>query len=76
MKIFYAKRSLFVILGLVVVFGLGYWSGKFSGGGSWPTMGLLAREMPIFSVKKAGEVCLTFDISWGEKTLPLVLKVL
>jgi polysaccharide deacetylase family sporulation protein PdaB len=76
MKVFYAKKSLFMILALLVVFSLGYLSGKFSNGGSWPTMGLIAKEMPIFSVKKAGEVCLTFDISWGEKTLPLVLKVL
>ena len=33
--------------------------------------------MPVFYVKKAAtEACLTFDISWGDKTLPLVLSVL
>ncbi|HBE78488.1 MAG TPA: polysaccharide deacetylase family sporulation protein PdaB [Firmicutes bacterium] len=76
MKIFYTKRSLLIILAFLAVFSLGYLSGKWSGGGALPTMGLIAKEMPIFSVKKSNEVCLTFDISWGEKTLPLVLKVL
>jgi Predicted xylanase/chitin deacetylase len=76
MQILYAKKSLFMILILLVVFSLGYLGGRLTNGGSLPTMGLLAKEMPIFSVKKQGEVCLTFDISWGEKTLPLVLKVL
>ncbi len=76
MKIFYAKRTLMMLFAFMVVFILGYFSGKFTSGGILPTMGLIAREMPIFSVKKSGEVCLTFDISWGGKTLPLVLKVL
>lgn len=76
MKIFYAKRTLMMFFAFMGVFILGYFSGKFTSGGMLPTMGLIAREMPIFSVKKSGEVCLTFDISWGEKTLPLVLKVL
>jgi polysaccharide deacetylase family sporulation protein PdaB len=75
MKIISAKRSLLMVLAFLIVFSLGYFSGRFSGK-KLPTMGLLSREMPIFSVKKSGEVCLTFDISWGEKTLPLVLKVL
>jgi peptidoglycan-N-acetylglucosamine deacetylase len=77
MKVFYAKKSLFLVLTVLIVFCFGYFSGKFSNGGTVPTMGLLAKEMPLFSVKKAEpEVCLTFDISWGEKTLPLVLKIL
>jgi polysaccharide deacetylase family sporulation protein PdaB len=77
MKVFYAKRSLWMITVSLIVFSLGYFGGKLSNSGVLPTMGLLAKEMPLFSVKKsAAEVCLTFDISWGEKTLPLVLKVL
>jgi polysaccharide deacetylase family sporulation protein PdaB len=76
MKIIYAKRTLWMFFVLLAVFGLGYFSGKYTSGGMLPTMGFIAKEMPMFSVKKSGEVSLTFDISWGEKTLPLVLKVL
>ncbi|NLY75609.1 MAG: polysaccharide deacetylase family protein [Firmicutes bacterium] len=76
MKILIIKRTIILIALLSIVFGLGYWTGMISKD-DLPTMGLLAREMPIFYVKKkAPEVCLTFDISWGEKTWPLVLKVL
>jgi polysaccharide deacetylase family sporulation protein PdaB len=70
------KKSL--ILGgvlLVFTFVLGYYWGKYTS--NWPTMGSLAKEMPMFYVKiNQKEACLTFDISWGEKTLPLVLKIL
>ena len=76
MKILIIKRTIILIALLSIVFGLGYWTGMISKD-DLPTMGLLAREMPIFYVKKkAPEVCLTFDISWGEKTWPLVLKIL
>lgn len=37
----------------------------------------LSSEMPVFYIKtKDKKVGLTFDISWGTKTLPLVLQVL
>lgn len=76
MKVLYIKKTIFLVICLLITFGLGYWSGRFSVV-DIPTAGLLAKEMPIFYVKKkAPEVCLTFDISWGEKTLPQVLKVL
>lgn len=76
MKVLYIKRTILLVAGLLLTFGLGYLTGKISESGL-PVGGLLAREMPIFYVKKNGyDVCLTFDISWGEKTLPLVLKVL
>ena len=74
--VLYIKRTILMVLGLILTFGLGYWTGKFSVD-DLPVNGLLARKMPIFYVKKkTPDVCLTFDISWGEKTLPLVLKVL
>ncbi len=76
MKIFYAKKSILALLVIIIIYGLGYFTGRLA---SWdlPTIGFLAKQMPIFSVKKSqAEVCLTFDISWGEKTLPLVLKIL
>lgn len=77
MKILIINRTIILIALLLIVFGLGYWTGMISNKDDLATMGLLAREMPIFYVKKkAPEVCLTFDISWGEKTWPLVLKVL
>ncbi len=61
---------------LAVVFGLGYLVGLFNCG-YWATAGRMTRQMPVFYVKKAApEICLTFDISWGDKTLPLVLNVL
>ena len=42
-----------------------------------PTVSLLAKKMPIFYLKKdTPEVCLTFDMSWGGKALPLVLQLL
>jgi polysaccharide deacetylase family sporulation protein PdaB len=70
------KRS--VILGiflLILTFSLGYFWGKRSS--NWPTLGPLAKQMPVFYVKTNDkEACLTFDISWGEKTWPLVLKIL
>lgn len=76
MKIINARRLLPLILALVIVFSLGYFTGKLSSG-VLTTIGLLAKEMPIFSVKKhQKEICLTFDISWGQNTLPLVLSVL
>lgn len=76
MKVLFVKRTVMMALCLFITFGLGYLTGKISQK-DWPVIGLLAREMPIFYVKNnAPEICLTFDISWGEKTLPLVLKVL
>ncbi|MGQ9778440.1 MAG: polysaccharide deacetylase family protein [Bacillota bacterium] len=42
----------------------------------WPVRPTLA-EMPLFYVKtEEPKVALTFDISWGEKTLPQVLPIL
>lgn len=74
--VLYVKRTIMSVICLLLTFGLGYWTGRISVK-DLPASGLLAREMPIFYVKKkAPDVCLTFDISWGEKTLPLVLKVL
>ncbi len=76
MKVLYIKRTILLAACLFLTFGLGYWAGRISVI-DLPAVGLLAREMPIFYVKKnKPEVCLTFDISWGEKTLPLVLSVL
>ncbi len=76
MKVLYIKRTILIVACLLLTFGLGYLTGRISLN-DLPVVGLLAREMPIFYVKKhAPDVCLTFDISWGEKTLPLVLKVL
>jgi polysaccharide deacetylase family sporulation protein PdaB len=76
MKIFYCNRTILIILLIICIFGLGYWSGFWTAE-TWPTLGNLNKEMPIFYVKKnVGEVSLTFDISWGEKTLPLVLQIL
>jgi len=76
MKVLFIRRTILLVICLLVTFSLGYWAGKIPMT-DLPVVGLLAREMPIFYVKKkAPEVCLTFDISWGEKTLPLVLKVL
>lgn len=76
MKVLYIKRTIVLVICLLLTFGLGYWAGRISVM-DLPVIGLLAREMPIFYVKKkAPDICLTFDISWGEKTLPLVLKVL
>ncbi len=75
-RIFYLRSALWLSIGLVFIFGLGYFVGRFQNS-DWPVAGRLTKEMPLFYVKKAApEVCLTFDISWGEKTLPLVLKVL
>ncbi len=76
MKVLYIKRAILMALCLLLTFGLGYWAGRVSESGL-PVIGFLAREMPAFYVKiNSSDVCLTFDISWGEKTLPLVLKVL
>lgn len=76
MRVYYVKKTILLVLSLILTFTFGYWSGRFSVS-DLPAVGLLARQMPIFYVKKnAPEVCLTFDISWGEKTLPLVLTVL
>ncbi|MGE5606470.1 MAG: polysaccharide deacetylase family protein [Bacteroidota bacterium] len=74
--VFYVKKTILLVICLLLTFGLGYLTGRISVN-DLPAIGLLAREMPIFYVKKkAPDICLTFDISWGEKTLPLVLKVL
>lgn len=59
-----------------MAFGAGYFTGKHSGK-AFPVTGFLAREMPVFYIQTGEkEACLTFDISWGEKTLPLVLQIL
>ncbi len=74
--VLYIKRTILLVICLLFTFGLGYWTGRLSTK-DLPVVGLLAREMPVFYVKKkAPDVCLTFDISWGEKTWPLVLNVL
>jgi peptidoglycan-N-acetylglucosamine deacetylase len=70
------KKSLVAGLIIIVVFCFGYFTGRYSNR-TFPTGSFPAKEMPIFYIQKnAPEVCLTFDISWGEKTLPLVLQVL
>lgn len=70
------KRLLLLGLIIVAVFCLGYFAGRYTFDSPASTS-FLAKEMPIFYIKKnVPEVCLTFDISWGEKTLPLVLQVL
>lgn len=76
MKVVYTNKKVVFVFLCVLIFVIGYCVGKISNTG-FPTMGLLAKEMPIFFIKKnIPQICLTFDISWGEKTLPLVLKVL
>ena len=74
--VLYIRRTIILVICCLLTCSAGYWTGRISVT-HLPTVGLLAREMPIFYVKKkAPEICLTFDISWGEKTLPLVLKIL
>ncbi len=76
MRVFYAKKQLILLALLGLVFFSGYLAGRFSNQ-EWAVTSRANREMPIFFVKKSDrEVCLTFDISWGEKTLPLVLQIL
>jgi polysaccharide deacetylase family sporulation protein PdaB len=78
MRVVYTKKKVILAFLSALVFILGYFAGKFSNP-NFPTIarGLLAKEMPIFFIKKnVHQICLTFDISWGEKTLPLVLKIL
>ena len=76
MRIIHWKKLLLLGLTVVAIFGAGYWCGQFSND-YLETMARLNKEMPLFFVQKnKPEVCLTFDISWGEKTLPLVLKIL
>jgi polysaccharide deacetylase family sporulation protein PdaB len=72
----YLKKIVILGLIIVIVFGAGYFTGKFTLE-TFPASSFLAKEMPIFYIqKRATEACLTFDISWGEKTLPLVLQIL
>jgi polysaccharide deacetylase family sporulation protein PdaB len=76
MKFFYFGKKFCWGLSILVAFGLGYLAGLWKAA-SLPTTGKLAKEMPIFYVKtNDSEICLTFDISWGEKTWPRVLKIL
>lgn len=76
MKILHVRKIMLLIIATALVFTIGFFFGKL-GDNDLFTAGSLARQMPIFYVeKKAPEVCLTFDISWGEKTLPMVLKAL
>jgi polysaccharide deacetylase family sporulation protein PdaB len=72
----YLKKAVIVGIIIIMVFSAGYFTGKYTHD-IFPAGGFLAREMPIFYIQKGvNEVCLTFDISWGEKTLPLVLQIL
>ena len=72
----YLRKPFFFGLIIIMFFGIGYFTGKYVDE-NLPTVSLLAKKMPIFYIKKdTPEVCLTFDISWGEKTLPLVLQLL
>ncbi len=72
----YFKKPVVFALCIALIFGAGYYLGKYSNE-TFPAGTFVAKEMPIFYIQKnAPEVCLTFDISWGEKTLPLVLQVL
>lgn len=76
MKILILRKGIFIVLLAIILYGMGFLNGRLSVPGI-PATGLLVREMPIFYVQKpADEICFTFDISWGEKTLPLVLDVL
>ena len=76
MRVLYTGKTLWwgmAALGLIFISGalLGRYTATL------PLMGPLAREMPIFYFKTTEpKVALTFDISWGSKTLPLVLKIL
>lgn len=76
MRLFYFNRTLVLAVVCLVIFGLGYFIGFWTAG-NIPVVGLLNKQMPIFYVKKTNsEVCLTFDISWGNQTLPKVLEIL
>lgn len=76
MKLFYLSRRIWWGVSILVIFSLGYLAGLWTTG-SMPATGRIAKEMPIFYVRtKVSEICLTFDISWGEKTWPRVLKIL
>lgn len=76
MRVIHWKRLVMFLVMVAVIFLAGYFCGFFTDR-YLETVGRLNREMPIFFVEKnRAEVCLTFDISWGEKTLPFVLKVL
>lgn len=76
MHLIYTRSPIFYLsLVCLLIFIAGFGLGRF--GEVQPVLGPLAKEMPIFYIKKTTpQVCLTFDISWGEKTLPLVLQVL
>ncbi len=75
-KIVILKKSMIFLWILALIYGLGFMNGRFSIPAS-PVIGPIAKEMPIFYVqKKAPEVTLTFDISWGKETLPKVLEIL
>ncbi|HEX7714279.1 MAG TPA: polysaccharide deacetylase family protein [Bacillota bacterium] len=76
MNVVYAKKWLIGALVLLFVFCFGYLCGDLFHD-AFPVSTPLTREMPVFFVKTPKhQACLTFDISWGEKTLPLVLKIL
>jgi polysaccharide deacetylase family sporulation protein PdaB len=76
MKVYVVNRALTIAGLLFLIFGLGYWAG-WRTADIWPTISPVSRRMPVFFVRKnSKEVSLTFDISWGEQTLPLVLDVL
>lgn len=76
MKVLVIRRNLLLIALVVIIYLMGFASGRH-GVYDLPASGKLSRQMPIFYVEtKAREVCFTFDISWGNQTLPLVLKVL
>ncbi len=76
MKIIILRRMALLLILAALIFSVGCLVGRLSLE-TIPTSGFLAKEMPIFYIqKKTAEVCLTFDISWGQETLPKVLKVL
>jgi polysaccharide deacetylase family sporulation protein PdaB len=76
MKVYVGNRTVIIAGLLFLIFGLGYWAGWRSAG-IWPTTSRVSCKMPIFFVREnTTEVSLTFDISWGEQTLPLVLECL
>ncbi|HYH02443.1 MAG TPA: polysaccharide deacetylase family protein [Bacillota bacterium] len=73
---FYFNRTWVWTMLCLSIFGLGYFAGFWTAG-NIPVIGTFSKQMPIFYVKKSSsEVCLTFDISWGNETLPRVLKIL
>lgn len=77
MKILFVSRRILTCLVLLSVYVAGIFCGRLDLSGERGITVGTSSKMPVFYVeKKAQEICLTFDISWGRETLPLVLEVL